>query len=77
MCAVVNIVGYELMFFVSKIYPKMVSSFGIENVLLIYTGFCVLSILFGVFIMPETKGKTLNEISSSFESRKKPVISNA
>lgn len=74
MSGVVNIVGYELMFLTTKIYPKMVLTFGIENVWLIYAVFCMLGGLFGAFIMPETKGKSLNEILYSFESKRKPQL---
>lgn len=70
MCGIVNIFGYELMFLTVKMYPKMISAFGLENVWIIFTVFCVLSALFGIFIMPETKGKSLDEILSSFESKK-------
>ncbi|KAL8524873.1 hypothetical protein ACS0TY_014477 [Phlomoides rotata] len=36
----------------------------------IYAGFCVLTILFAAKIMPETKGKTLEEIQASINSYK-------
>lgn len=70
MTGVVQVCGYELMFVVIKIYPSMVSRFGVEEVWSVYACFCLVSVFYGAFIMPETKGKTLNEILESFESRK-------
>jgi len=67
MTGIVQIIGYELMFVVIKLYPAMVDKFGIENVWSLFAGFCIISAFFGKFIMPETKGKSLNEILSSFE----------
>lgn len=76
MSGLVQICGYELMFIVIKIYPSLISNFGVEYVWSTFTGFCVVSALFGAFIMPETKGKTLDEILRSFESRKKTIKNN-
>lgn len=76
MCAVVNIFGYEIMFLTSKIYPAMSSTFGLVNIWSIFAGFCVVTALFGVFIMPETKGKSLDDITKSFESKKSSTKNN-
>lgn len=76
MSGIVQTCGYELMFFVLKIYPTLISIFGIEIVWSVFTGFCVASALFGAFIMPETKGKSLDEILKSFESHKKSIKNN-
>lgn len=76
MSGLVQICGYELMFIVIKIYPSLISYFGVEYVWSVFTGFCVGSALFGAFIMPETKGKTLDEILKSFESRQKTIKNN-
>ncbi|VVC29771.1 Sugar/inositol transporter,Major facilitator superfamily domain,Major facilitator, sugar transporter- [Cinara cedri] len=76
MCGIVQVIGFELMFIVIKIYPSLVLMCGIENVWSVFAGFCVLSALYGAFIMPETKGKSLDEILTSFKSHKKPPIEN-
>lgn len=65
--------GYELMFLVIKVYPRMVSVFGIENVWTVFAGFCLLTVFYSVFIMTETKGKSLDEILSEFEPQKKEI----
>lgn len=76
MTGVVQVCGYELMFVVIKIYPSMVSRFGVQEVWSVYAGFCLASVFYGAFIMPETKGKSLNDILKSFESRKKLMKNN-
>ncbi|XP_025408098.1 facilitated trehalose transporter Tret1-like [Sipha flava] len=70
MCAVVNIFGYLVVFITCKIYPAMSSTFGVLNIWSIFGGFCIITALFGQFVMPETKGKSLDDIIKSFESKK-------
>ncbi|XP_050432883.1 facilitated trehalose transporter Tret1-like [Adelges cooleyi] len=62
-------VGYELMFVAIKIYPAMVSALGIEWVWTIFNGFCITIVLFGAFVLPETTGKSLDQILEKFEHR--------
>ncbi|XP_060856992.1 facilitated trehalose transporter Tret1-like [Metopolophium dirhodum] len=76
MGGVVQFFGYEFMFLVIKVYPTFVSTFGPECVWSVFTIFCFASALYGAFIMPETKGKSLNEILSSFDSREKSIKNN-
>lgn len=70
MGGIVQICGYELMFLITKVYPALVIRFGVENVWSVFAGFCVASAFYGAFVMPETKGKSLDEILEQFESRK-------
>ncbi|CAI6353774.1 unnamed protein product [Macrosiphum euphorbiae] len=76
MSGIVQVVGYELMFLVIKVYPAFVSSFGVECALTVFAIFSFASALYGAFIMPETKGKSLNEILSSFDTREKSIKNN-
>jgi H+/Cl- antiporter ClcA len=57
-------------FITCKIYPAMSSTFGVLNIWSIFGGFCIITALFGQFVMPETKGKSLDDIIKSFESKK-------
>lgn len=66
MNGIVQIFGY-LMFMVIKIYPSTVLKYGKEEVWSVFACFCVISVLFGIFVMLETKGKSLDEILMSFE----------
>lgn len=76
MCAVVNIFGYEIMFLISKIFPAVSSAVGMVNIWSIFAGFCIITALFGAFIMPETKGKSLDDIVKSFESKNSSTKNN-
>lgn len=68
--------GYILLFVAVKLYPSLVLNYGMENVWTIFAVFCILNILFSIFIMPETKGKSLEEVLSYFESPKKNIKNN-
>ncbi|CAH1732174.1 facilitated trehalose transporter Tret1-like isoform X1 [Aphis gossypii] len=70
MNGVVQTCGYVMWFMICKIYPSMISSLGVEIVWSIFAFFCILNVLFAIFIMPETKGKTLAEVLLYFEPQK-------
>lgn len=59
-----------------KIYPMLELHFGIYVVWSVFTIFCIASALFGVFIVPETKGKSFDEIAEIFDKRKKVANNN-
>lgn len=73
---VVQTWGYVAMFMVIKVYPSIVSYYGVEIIWSIFAVSCLINTLFGVFIMPETKGKTLDDILSSFKKQKKNSTNN-
>lgn len=70
-------IGYELMFVGIKVYPATVAMLGVEWVWTVFTGFCLATALFGAFVLPETTGKSLDEILDNFKRRpacaKKPL----
>lgn len=76
MNGIVQTCQFILMFTVLKIYPMMVSILGIEVIWSIFTIVCVLTIFFSIFIVPETKGISLDDILESFKSHKKTVENN-
>lgn len=57
-------------------YPMAVLNLGIEIVWSIFALVCVSSAFYGLFILPETKGKSLNEVLMTFEFREKTTNSN-
>lgn len=71
MNGVVQTCGYMFMFAVIKIYPMMVSILGILEIWTIFTIMCMISVFFCSFILPETKGVTLDVILTYFEPQKK------
>lgn len=52
-----------------KMYPFLVESLGSSTVFLIYGIISILATVFVFIILPETKGKTLEEIENLFKSR--------
>ena len=51
-------------FLLSQAFPVMDEKFGLANCFWIYSGICLAGFLFMLFQLPETKGKTLEEIES-------------
>lgn len=70
MNGVVQAFGYIIWFAICKIYPQIILKYGTDVVWSVFAIFCVLNVLFAIFIMPETKGKTVDEILSYFEPSK-------
>ncbi|XP_022169564.1 facilitated trehalose transporter Tret1-like [Myzus persicae] len=71
MNGVVQTCGYIMWFMICKVYPSLISNLGVEIVWSIFAFFCILNVLFAIFIMPETKGKTLDEVLLYFEPEKR------
>lgn len=49
-------------FFVTKFFSSLVAAIHIYNTFWLFTLFCVLGTFFVLVIVPETKGKTIDEI---------------
>lgn len=71
MNAAVTSMGYVFIFSATKMYPMLVSKFGIKSIWAFYSCACLIVVLYSWLLMPETKGKSLEEITASFESKKK------
>lgn len=55
---------------VQKIFPDFLSTFGVAITMYTFATLCFLIALFAVFILPETKGKTLNQIQEEYFKKK-------
>lgn len=68
--------GFLMGFTVIKLYPSMVDNFGKDNLFGFYGGVSLVALVYVYFLMPETKGKTLQEIEEYFKYGKnyKPDI---
>lgn len=62
--------AYFMSFIVIKLYPTMLETLGNELVFIFYGTVSFMGILFVHFILPETKGKTLEEIENSFKPKR-------
>ncbi|XP_073997592.1 facilitated trehalose transporter Tret1-like isoform X2 [Rhodnius prolixus] len=56
------------MFIVIKTFPNITDAMGSEGAFWMYAGFCLFSCVFVYFLLPETKGKTLEEIQRHFQT---------
>jgi len=53
-------------FFVVRTFPMMATAMGLASVYGLYAACCLTAVVFVGFFLPETKGKTLEEISQFF-----------
>lgn len=58
---------------VLKFFPNMLNAFEVKTIVRYFTGFCLTVVLFALFILPETKGKTLNQVQQQYFQKKKNV----
>lgn len=57
-------------FAVTKSYVDLREALTTAGTFWFYGGFCVLGTLFGLFLMPETKGKTPEQIEAMFKGKR-------
>lgn len=58
-------------FIVTKLYPTMATHLGSSKVFAIYGILSLLSVIYVYYLLPETNGRTLAEISDQFRKREK------
>ncbi|XP_065205805.1 facilitated trehalose transporter Tret1-like [Planococcus citri] len=59
-----------------KLYPTLMNILDIRIILWYSAGFCVAIVLFGIFILPETKGKTLNQVQQQYFQKNRKNFKN-
>lgn len=65
--SIVTVCSYLFAFFSSKFFVDIIDGIGRAGTFWLFTGICALSIPFVIVCVPETKGKTLEEISAGFQ----------
>ena len=63
--------NWTLAFIVTNRYESMVNALTIQGVYWFYAGCCFLGFIFVYLLMPETKGKTLEEIEALFDKKRR------
>lgn len=66
--------GYTFIFIVTKSFINLNHWFNLYGALLVYAFVGVLGIVYLYFCLPETEGKTLQDIEPYFQKKKKPII---
>ena len=56
-----------------KTYPQLSneSALGVYGTFWLYSGICAIGFIYGIFFLPETKGKRLEEINRQFGNQQK------
>ena len=57
----------------AAVFLPVVSKFGYSTMFFLFAGFTVIYLITAAFFLPETKGKTLEEIEEYFEGSRKPA----
>lgn len=68
--SIVSFTSWVSAFIVTKTYLDIQRSLSTAGVFWIFGCFCFIGVLFSSFLLPETKGKTTEEIQSFFETKK-------
>nr|XP_012218357.1 PREDICTED: facilitated trehalose transporter Tret1-2 homolog [Linepithema humile] len=66
-------IGYFFSAVTIKTYPDMLKSMGMHGVFLFFAAISLVGVVFVLFFLPETKGKTLREIEDMFSKKKRTL----
>ena len=56
-----------------KMVPTLISSLGIHGAFLLYSSCCLTNLIICFFVMPETKGLSLEEIEDFYKKRDRRI----
>lgn len=74
LCSLTSFANHFFLFVVIKLYPTMTESIGSHGTFFVCAAISMLSMLLVIFVLPETKGKTLTEIEGAFTKESKPLL---
>ena len=72
-CGMLGVLDNISLFFGVKTVPILISSLGIHGAFLLYSSCCLTNLIICFFIMPETKGLSLEEIEDFYKKRERRV----
>lgn len=64
-------IGYVYWAVMFKVYPYYLQEFGVKVTLWTFAGVCLVTVVYGMLVLPETKGKSLGQVQR--ESLKRPM----
>lgn len=64
--SLVQVINWSTAFLTTLIFAPLQTSLGDSGMYLLFSGLCALALFFSAFLVPETKGKTLQEIAAHF-----------
>ena len=65
---------YLVSFINLKIFPSLVQIIGLPAMFWVHSAICILLCILGIFILPETRGKTLTELSKMYSNKSKKAL---
>lgn len=68
--SMVTALNWSCTFIITKTFPGLVLKLGPSIVFFMFSGIMVLGSLYAIFLIPETKGKMLEEIEEELSGRK-------
>lgn len=74
LCSLTSFVNHLCLFILIIGFPLAMDGIGPHGTFFVFAACCLISILFIVWIVPETKGKTLAEIERGFAKEVEPLI---
>ena len=74
-CGLLGVLDNISLFTAVKTVPTLISSLGIHGAFLLYSSCCLTNLIICLFIMPETKGLSLEEIEDYYKKPSKRRIS--
>ena len=70
-CGLLGVLDNISLFISVKAVPSLVSSLGMHGAFALYSSFCLMNIVISFFVMPETKGLSLEDIEDSYKKRER------
>lgn len=74
MCGILQAYSTVMQGTLIKLFPDFLKATSVDCVLITFTGFSIALVFFSIFILPETKGKTLEQIQEEYFQKKPPKM---
>ena len=72
-CGLLGVLDNVSLFIAVKTVPTLVSGLGIHGAFLTYCCCCFINLVICFFVMPETKGMSLEDIEDSYKKRDRKI----